>query len=393
MSVRLVDIRKEFTDPQREGGRTVAVKDMNLEIKNGEFVTLLGPSGCGKTTSLRMIAGFEIPTSGHVWIGERMVNDVPPNKRDTTMVFQSYAIFPHMSVEQNVGFGLELKGRPKAEIAREVGQVMEVMGITELGKRRPDQLSGGQQQRVALARAVVNKPRVLLFDEPLSNLDAKLRESMRVEIRRIQQTFGITSVYVTHDQAEAMTVSDRIVVMEKGLVMQVGTPFEIYSRPSCQFVADFIGKVNLFPVKVMGQVAGQDNRIGQDLQDKGKAYRTLNAQGREFLANSATVGVQVGKEAFLAVRPESLEIGPEGKVTEGKVAEEQTPPGTAASFGSGKITKAVYLGSVVEYEIDAGLGKPIYAVSYDPVNGSFLSVGDSVSFTFSAKAAHLLPKA
>lgn len=386
MSVRLVDIRKEFPDPQREGGKTVAVKDMNLEIRDGEFVTLLGPSGCGKTTSLRMIAGFEIPTSGQVWIGDTMVNDIPPNKRDTTMVFQSYAIFPHMSVEQNVGFGLELKGRPKSEIAREVGQVMEVMGITELGKRRPDQLSGGQQQRVALARAVVNKPRVLLFDEPLSNLDAKLRESMRVEIRRIQQTFGITSVYVTHDQAEAMTVSDRIVVMEKGLVMQVGTPFEIYSRPSCQFVADFIGKVNLFPVKAIGQ----DDRIGQDPQDKGKAYRTLNSQGREFLADSFAAGVEPGKEAFLAVRPESLEIGPEGRAPEGK-----SPRGTpaAAPFGSGKITKAVYLGSVIEYEIDAGMGKPVYAVSYDPVNGSFHSVGDSVSFSFSARAAHLLPKA
>lgn len=386
MSVRLVDIRKEFPDPQREGGKTVAVKDMNLEIRDGEFVTLLGPSGCGKTTSLRMIAGFEIPTSGQVWIGDTMVNDIPPNKRDTTMVFQSYAIFPHMSVEQNVGFGLELKGRPKSEIAREVGQVMEVMGITELGKRRPDQLSGGQQQRVALARAVVNKPRVLLFDEPLSNLDAKLRESMRVEIRRIQQTFGITSVYVTHDQAEAMTVSDRIVVMEKGLVMQVGTPFEIYSRPSCQFVADFIGKVNLFPVKAIGQ----DDRIGQDPQDKGKAYRTLNSQGREFLADSFAAGVEPGKEAFLAVRPESLEIGPEGRAPEGKSPRE-TP--AAAPFGSGKITKAVYLGSVIEYEIDAGMGKPVYAVSYDPVNGSFHSVGDSVSFSFSARAAHLLPKA
>jgi iron(III) transport system ATP-binding protein len=323
-----------------------------------------------------MIAGFEIPTSGQVWIGEAMVNDVPPNKRDTTMVFQSYAIFPHMSVEQNVGFGLELKGRPKAEIAREVGQVMEVMGITELGKRRPDQLSGGQQQRVALARAVVNRPRVLLFDEPLSNLDAKLRESMRVEIRRIQQTFGITSVYVTHDQAEAMTVSDRIVVMEKGLVMQVGTPFEIYSRPSCQFVADFIGKVNLFPVKVIGQATVQDEEKPAQALAEHNVYRVLNAQGREFLADSAARGVEAGKEAFLAVRPESLEIGSER---------------TDAPFGSGKITKAVYLGSVIEYEIDAGMGKPVYAVSYDPVNGSFHKVGDSVSFSFSAKAAHLLP--
>jgi len=250
MSVRLVNITKEFADPEREGGKLVAVRDFDLEIQEGEFVTLLGPSGCGKTTTLRMIAGFEMPTTGEVWIGGKNVSNDPPNKRDTSMVFQSYAIFPHMSVEQNVGFGLELKGRPKAEITREVRQIMEVMGIADLAHRRPDQLSGGQQQRVALARAIVNRPSVLLFDEPLSNLDAKLREQMRVEIRRIQQTFKITSVYVTHDQSEAMTVSDRIVVMNKGQMMQVGSPFEIYSRPANQFVADFIGRVNLLSVTV-----------------------------------------------------------------------------------------------------------------------------------------------
>ena len=281
MSVRLVDISKEFADPERAGGLMLAVRDMNLEIGEGEFITLLGPSGCGKTTTLRMVAGFEIPTKGEIWINDEMVNDVPPNKRDTTMVFQSYAIFPHMSVEQNVGFGLELKGRPKAEIREETAKVMEVMGITELGKRRPDQLSGGQQQRVALARAVVNRPRVLLFDEPLSNLDAKLRETMRVEIRRIQQTFGITSIYVTHDQAEAMTVSDRIVVMEKGLVMQVGTPFEVYSRPNCRFVADFIGKVNVFPVNVIATASG-DSRV-------------RDPRGVEIPAGSADAEVKTGQ--------------------------------------------------------------------------------------------------
>jgi iron(III) transport system ATP-binding protein len=361
MSVRLVDIRKEFPDPEREGGTTVAVKDMNLAIRDGEFITLLGPSGCGKTTSLRMIAGFEIPTRGEIWIGDTMVNDIPPNKRDTTMVFQSYAIFPHMSVEQNVGFGLELKGRPKAEIAREVAKVMDVMGITELGKRRPDQLSGGQQQRVALARAVVNRPRVLLFDEPLSNLDAKLRETMRVEIRRIQQTFGITSVYVTHDQAEAMTVSDRIVVMEKGLVMQVGTPFEIYSRPTCQFVADFIGKVNLFPVTVV--------KIGENaiLRD---------SKGVEILAQSVDPEIKPGMNALLMVRPESLVLG---ENAEGRM------------YGEGVVTKAVYLGSVVEYEIDAGYGKALMAITHDPINGRFYQVGDRVPFSFSRRAAHVLP--
>jgi iron(III) transport system ATP-binding protein len=366
MSVRLVDVRKEFPDPEKSGGIMVAVKDMNLEIREGEFITLLGPSGCGKTTTLRMIAGFEIPTRGQIWINDEMVNDQPPNKRDTTMVFQSYAIFPHMSVEQNVGFGLELKGRPKSEINTEVAKVMEVMGITELGKRRPDQLSGGQQQRVALARAIVNKPRVLLFDEPLSNLDAKLRETMRVEIRRIQQSFGITSVYVTHDQDEAMTVSDRIVVMEKGLVMQVGSPFEIYSRPSCKFVADFIGKVNLFPVKTLS--------VGEDA-------RAQDRRGVEVSAGSADPTLKPGDDALLMVRPESLVLSKAGSVDQKNSVE----------WGSGRVIKSVYLGSVIEYELDAGYDKPLMAISHDPVNGEFFKDGDEVSFSFSQRAAHMLP--
>jgi len=374
MSVRLVNITKEFADPERAGGIMLAVRDMNLEIKEGEFVTLLGPSGCGKTTTLRMVAGFEAPTKGEIWISGEMVNDVPPNKRDTTMVFQSYAIFPHMSVEQNVGFGLELKGRPKAEIREETAKVMDVMGITELGKRRPDQLSGGQQQRVALARAVVNRPRVLLFDEPLSNLDAKLRETMRVEIRRVQQTFGITSIYVTHDQAEAMTVSDRIVVMEKGLVMQVGSPFDVYSRPKSRFVADFIGKVNLFPVTVI---------------EAGASPKVRDPRGRELFAGSVDRELKAGDEALLTVRPESLRLGEAEDAPTGEL------PGGAESakiFGEGKVTKAVYLGSVIEYEIDAGYEKPLLAISYDPIDGEFYKVGDTVSFSFSRKAAHILPR-
>ena len=376
MSVRLVDIRKEFPDPEREGGIMVAVRDMNLEIREGEFITLLGPSGCGKTTTLRMVAGFETPTAGDIWISGEKVNDIPPNRRDTTMVFQSYAIFPHMSVEQNVGFGLELKGRPKSEIRDECAKVMEVMGITELGKRRPDQLSGGQQQRVALARAVVNRPRVLLFDEPLSNLDAKLRESMRVEIRRIQQAFGITSIYVTHDQAEAMTVSDRIVVMERGLVMQVGTPFEVYSRPATRFVADFIGRVNLFPVKVSALPAH-----GAD------ALVTLEKS--RFAAASIAPPLRAGDEALLMLRPESLRLHTPDEASD-KAVDEAAPDG-AQLLGEGTVTKAVYLGSYIEYEIESADGKPISAVSYDPVDGRFHRVGDRVAFSFPARAAHVLP--
>jgi iron(III) transport system ATP-binding protein len=372
MSVRLEGIRKEFADPGREGGTLVAVRDMDLAIREGEFVTLLGPSGCGKTTTLRMIAGFEQPTAGKIWIGNKMVNEDPPNRRDTTMVFQSYAIFPHMSVEQNVGFGLELKGRPRDEIRREVGTVMEVMGIAALAKRRPDQLSGGQQQRVALARAIVNRPGVLLFDEPLSNLDAKLRESMRVEIRRIQQSFGITSVYVTHDQAEAMTVSDRIVVMDRGCVMQVGTPFEIYSRPANRFVADFIGRVNLFPVGIAGRGSGG----GFVVADGGAAGREIGSASSELA--TAVDGRKTGGSftALLAVRPESLRLAREGE---------------RQGFGSGEVVRSVYLGAVVEYEIDAGFARSVLAISHDPVDAGFFHPGERISFDFQEKAAHLVP--
>lgn len=387
MSVRLEGIRKEFTDPEREGGVLVAVRDMDLDIREGEFVTLLGPSGCGKTTTLRMIAGFERPTAGRIWIADRMVNEDPPNLRDTTMVFQSYAIFPHMSVERNVGFGLELKGRPRTEIRREVEKVMDVMEISVLAKRRPDQLSGGQQQRVALARAIVNRPKVLLFDEPLSNLDAKLRESMRVEIRRIQQSFGITSIYVTHDQAEAMTVSDRIVVMEKGLVMQVGTPFEIYSRPANRFVADFIGRVNLFPVTIEGKEAGG-------------GYRVSDARGVKRTVGSLAEGILAlpsGTQA--ATRTDALPVGPghnSGSGVESQVLLAVRPESLSLSrgeggFGSGTVTRVVYLGAVVEYEIDAGFARPVLAISHDPVTTGFFRLGDRVAFNFSEQAAHLIP--
>lgn len=370
MSVKLVNITKEFVDSEREGGKLVAVRDFNLEIRDGEFVTLLGPSGCGKTTTLRMIAGFEMPTTGEVWIGGKNVSNDPPNKRDTSMVFQSYAIFPHMSVGQNVGFGLELQGRPKAEIAREVKQIMEIMGIADLAHRRPDQLSGGQQQRVALARAVVNKPSVLLFDEPLSNLDAKLREQMRVEIRRIQQNFKITSIYVTHDQVEAMTVSDRIVVMNKGRMMQVGTPFEIYSRPANRFVADFIGRVNLVPVKIEKSAQG--------------IYQAVDAAGRQFRAVSAAPGVKDGAAALFMLRPESLSV-------EVVSEEKKNDDGDRMVFAEGVVDKAVYIGATVEYEINAGLERPLLAVSHDPVDVGFWKPGDSVVLRYTPRAAHLLP--
>jgi iron(III) transport system ATP-binding protein len=364
MSVQLINITKVFDDPSRTEGKVTAVDNVNLEIAEGEFVTLLGPSGCGKTTTLRIVSGFESPTSGDIMIAGKRVNDEPPNKRDTSMVFQSYAIFPHMSVEQNVGFGLELKGFPKTRVREETARIMETMGLTVMAKRRPDQLSGGQQQRVALARAIINKPKVLLFDEPLSNLDAKLRDQMRLEIRRIQQTFGITSIYVTHDQIEAMTVSDRIVVMEKGKVMQVGSPFEVYSRPANRFVADFIGRVNFFD----GTVVKDGNVL------------TVDIGGRSVAVGSRNPGVTQGKPAVVAVRPESLRLLPASS-------------GTIA-FAEGRVEKAVYLGSVVEYEIDTGFERPVLALSHDPVDAGFFKVGDMVALDFSERVAHaLLPEA
>jgi iron(III) transport system ATP-binding protein len=364
VGVKLVEVTKVFTDEANPGRTFTAVNRVSIDVRDGEFVSFLGPSGCGKTTTLRIISGFEYPTSGEVWIAGKMVNDIPPNKRDTSMVFQSYAIFPHLSVGQNVGFGLELKGRPKAEIREEVEKMMEVMNLKDLSRRRPDQLSGGQQQRVALARAIINKPSVLLFDEPLSNLDAKLREQMRLELRRIQQTFGITSVYVTHDQAEAMTVSDRIVVMNEGNIMQIGTPFEIYSRPANRFVADFIGRVNFFTGTVVS--ADQSGTGGVEIEFPGGSRKTFPGRQGSF---------KQGDEITLTVRPESLRLS--GSAGHGVF--------------SGTVTKSVYLGQLVEYEIDCGGEKPILAVTYDPADQGFFKTGEQAGIDFSVQAAHILP--
>jgi len=364
MAVRLVEVTKIFTDQSNADKKVVAVNNASLEVSEGEFISFLGPSGCGKTTTLRIISGFEYPTSGEVWIADKMVNDIPPNKRDTSMVFQSYAIFPHLSVAQNIGFGLELKGRPRKEIKEEVDKIMDMMNLVDLGRRRPDQLSGGQQQRVALARAIINKPSVLLFDEPLSNLDAKLREQMRLEIRRIQQTFGITSIYVTHDQAEAMTVSDRIVVMHNGDIMQIGTPFEVYSRPENRFVADFIGRVNFFTGRIVSASTSASGDV--EIEFPGGGRKIFAERKGDFKS---------GQEITLVVRPESLRLN-----------------STGSGIFTGTVTKSVYLGQLVEYEIDCGGGKPVLAVTYDPADQGFFKTGDKAGVDFSAPASHILPQ-
>jgi len=361
MSVKLQNISKFFSDPEHPDRGVAAVVDCNLEILEGEMVTLLGPSGCGKTTTLRIISGFESPSSGAVFIDDDDVTSTAPNKRDTSMVFQSYAIFPHLTVAQNIGFGLSLRKKPKGEIEKEVRDIMKMTGLEDMYNRRPDQLSGGQQQRVALARAIINRPRVLLFDEPLSNLDAKLREQMRVEIRRIQKAFGITSIYVTHDQDEAMTVSDRIVVMNEGRVQQVGTPFEIYSRPVNSFVADFIGQANFLEARVTGR------------DDKSVRIRIGTV---EKSIESWSGNPEPGDTVRVVVRPESLSVA-------------ESEGGESAL--SGVISTQVYLGPSVEYQIDQkGREAPLHAVSYNPVERGFFSIGDKVSVDFNPVAAHVI---
>src|SRR5512138_309180 len=247
-AVELRDVVKQFVTP--EGSLLNAVDHVTMQIKNGEFFSMLGSSGCGKTTSLRLIAGFEWPTEGEVYIEGRAMGHTPPFQRHVNTVFQSYALFQHMTVFQNVAFGLEMEGASQDEIKKRVGRALEMVQLTGMDRRRPKQLSGGQQQRVALARALVKTPSVLLLDEPLGALDLKLRKEMQLELKALQQQLGITFIYVTHDQEEALTMSDRIAVMSFGHVMQMGTPVEIYERPTSRFVADFIGESNFLEGRV-----------------------------------------------------------------------------------------------------------------------------------------------
>ncbi|MCS6773994.1 MAG: ABC transporter ATP-binding protein [Anaerolineae bacterium] len=284
-AVELRDVTKVF-------GEVVAVDHVSMGIRQGEFFAMLGPSGCGKTTSLRMIAGFERPTSGEVYIDGKPMGSTPPFRRDVNTVFQSYALFPHMTVEQNVGFGLEMKGVPRAEINRRVKEALELVRLPQMAKRYPRQMSGGQQQRVALARALVNRPKVLLLDEPLGALDAKLRKEMQIELKALQREVGITFVFVTHDQEEALSMSDRIAVFSKGKVLQIGTPLEIYERPNCRFVADFIGETNFIEGKVK-QIDGE--------------FAVLESDGRCFVGRAGE-GLRVGAQASLSVRPEKAQL-------------------------------------------------------------------------------------
>ncbi len=336
---------------QKAFGPVQVVKDFNMAIEKGEFVSFLGPSGCGKTTVLRMIAGFETPTGGSITVNGKSQANLKPNQRNIGMVFQAYALFPNMNVAENVAFGLKIAGKPKAEIDARVKEMLGLIKLDHLAERYPYQMSGGQQQRVALARALAPKPQVLLLDEPLSALDAKIRVSLREEIRMIQQQLGITTVFVTHDQEEALSISDRIVVMNGGKADQIGKPAEIYNRPATRFVANFVGTLNLIDATVVDPAA---NRI------------TIGDQGvtlREPLGN-----VKVGDTVSLALRPEAGSTAPDAK-------------GDTAL--TGEVISSNFLGSVIRTRMKVGPA----IISFDMFNSPGLvppAVGETSTLRFTA---------
>lgn len=351
--VRLESITKIYQDPKTKKD-FAAVNNISLDIKPGSFVTLLGPSGCGKTTTLRMIAGFESPDKGEIYLGDEAINALMPNKRDTAMVFQSYALLPHYNVFDNIAYGLKLRKVPKADIERRVMNMLELVELQGLEGRMTNQLSGGQQQRVALARALVVEPGVLLFDEPLSNLDAKLRVSMRTEIRKIQQKVGITAVYVTHDQSEAMSLSDEIIIMHKGVIAQKGNPHDVYYRPASEFVADFIGEVNFLPGKVVS-VQGE--------------AASVSIEGVEI--NIPDAGhAQIGSLCKVVLRPESVSLQDKGVL-----------PCT--------VTLSTFMGSYQYYWAQTESGT-VKITEYNPRNKKIYKAGDKAFLSFESSNLHIL---
>ena len=351
--VRLEHISKIYKDP-KTGKDFYAVKDADLEIEPGSFVTLLGPSGCGKTTTLRMIAGFESPDEGEIYLGGEPINALTPNTRDTAMVFQSYALLPHYNIFDNVAYGLKLRKLDKHTIQEKVTNILKLVGLEGMEGRMTNQLSGGQQQRVALARALVLEPGVLLFDEPLSNLDAKLRVSMRTEIRRIQQEAGITAIYVTHDQSEAMALSDKIIIMEKGVVTQIGTPQEVYYHPANEFVADFIGEANF----LRGPLSGKQGDSA-----------VVTVEGNPVNVVGAS-GLEEGKECTLVLRPESAVLAEQG----------QLPC---------KVSMSCFMGAYQNYHVMVG-STMVKITDFNPKNKKIYNVGDSAWVAFEKENVHLL---
>ena len=349
-SIRIVELEKRF-------GEVKALSEVNLDIGKGEFITLLGPSGCGKTTLLRTIAGFYRQDKGEVWLGDERVDEVPAHRRDTGMVFQNYAVFPHMTVFENVAYGLRVRRLPRAEIERRVAAALKTVHLEGYEKRTPDQLSGGQQQRVGLARAMAVEPRVLLFDEPLSNLDAKLRVEMRDEIRAVQKQLGITAIYVTHDQEEALAISDRIAVVSGGKIQQVGVPWEIYKDPATLFVASFVGKVNLLRAELGAT--------------RGPGLREVKAGPLEFLAPDP--GEFAEGEVIMAFRPEDAVEEPEKG---------------AVNPVRGKVLGSSFLGTVAIMEIDCA-GTHLLIERHRPKEGDIPPKGAEMGIALPAEALML----
>ncbi len=347
VSVELHEVSKRF-------GSVAVVEGVSLQIRSGEFFSLLGPSGCGKTTTLRIVAGFVQPDAGEVFIGGRRVTHLPPNERDVNMVFQHYALFPHLTVEQNVAFGLEIQKLPRAQIRERVGWALELVRLSGLGSRYPHQLSGGQQQRVALARALVTQPSVLLLDEPLGALDLKLRQEMQWELKRLQRELKITFLYVTHDQGEALTMSDRLAVMNHGRVLQVGTPQEIYERPATRFVADFIGESNFLEGRV---VAKEGDRA---LVQIGSLHVTVASDQPLTLDQWVTV----------AVRPERIRLCP-----------------CSRSLWTGQVEELIYSGKETRYRVRISPDVTLI-VSSPGTNG--VGVGDRVGVEWDEQSLRLI---
>jgi putative spermidine/putrescine transport system ATP-binding protein len=352
--LELENIRKSF-------GTTAAVELFNLQAERGEFVSFLGPSGCGKTTTLRMIAGFEQPTAGEIRVESQNITNQPPNRRQIGMVFQSYALFPNMTVADNIGFGLRVAGKTPAQIRNRVEEMLRLVDLPTLGKRYPHQLSGGQQQRVALARAIAIEPRLLLLDEPLSALDAKIRVSLRNELRAIQRQLGITTIYVTHDQEEALSLSDRIVVMNAGRVEQIGSPFEIYNFPATPFVARFVGTLNVLQARVVDQAQGQ-----------------LEIDGQPIYTAKPPDNARDGGRLAVAVRPEMIGVAIEDE-------------STAHNQLRGTVEDVMFLGAVVRVRLSLTENK----IFFDTFNNPHLEMprrGQAVTVKFPREAVLMLDK-
>jgi len=373
VGIQIDRISKRFA--HRVKGEVYAVRDVSLTVQPAEFLTLLGPSGCGKTTTLRMIAGFEQPNSGRIFIGEQDVTGLMANQRNIGFVFQNYALFPHLSVFENVAYGLRVQRKSEGDIARVVGDVLALVGLQGYERQFPNQLSGGEQQRVALARAIVIRPRVLLFDEPLSNLDAKLRVHMRGELRELQKRLSITAVYVTHDQEEAMAISDRIAVMHQGVIVQEGTAEDLYRRPASEFVAQFIGRTNLLSGRILS--AGPS---GVELEVAGQRIRVSEEAAR----------VTAGQTVRLVVRPEVIELRSAAPspspLPPGERIQER---GDSVSAIPGTIVSRTFLGEKAEYQVRVGTDL-LQVTSYNPVQRGVFSAGQQVMLHFPPEGIQIL---